>query len=95
MSHAPHPQKFIVTDEYLLNYLLKKYQLDKQKLIKSIERTYEKEMKLSVIKKFYKQNKYLINRPFKEQYQYFKQWNNTGIYISKEELEDFFECQYK
>ena len=82
-----------MTDEYLLDYLLRKYKLDKYKLIASIKKSKENEFKLHVLKDFYKHHKYLIKlcKPLKEQYKIFKQWNCSGMDISREELEDFYE----
>ncbi|XWV26987.1 hypothetical protein QJ857_gp0062 [Tupanvirus soda lake] len=88
---------FIVTDEYLLDYLLKKYKLDKHKLILSIKKSKENETKLCILRDFYKYNKNLIKicMPIKEQYKIFKKWNGSDINISKEELEDYYENYIK
>ena len=84
---------FIVTDEYLLDYLLKKYKLDKNKLICMIKKMKEHEFKNMVLKDFYDDidNDYIRDKPIKEQYQLFKQWNYNNIKISKEELENYYD----
>jgi hypothetical protein len=84
---------FIVTDEYLLDYLLRKYKLDKHKLISSIKKTKENEIKMHIMKDFYKYCKHYnqINKPCKELYKIFKQWNRSGIDIFKEEFENYYE----
>lgn len=91
------PNEFIVTDEYLLDYLLKKYKLDKYKLITSIKKLKEQENKICIMKDFYKYNKNLMisYKPFKEHYKFFKQWNGTCIDVSKMELEDYYEKYVK
>ena len=80
-----------ITDDYLLNYLLRKYKIDKQKLIVMLRKSRESDYKSFVMKKFYKENKNARNMQFREQYKIFKQWNNSGVYISKEELENYYE----
>lgn len=95
--HCNNPKcnRFKISDEYLLDYLLKKYKLDKYKLISSILKTREHEFKQNIIKNFYKQNKNIKHKSFKEQYKFFKKWNNSGIDFNKEELEDYYEENIK
>ena len=98
MNNYPHNnQKYndCIDDTYLLKYLLKKYNLDKQKLICSIQKTREKNFKRQVICNFYEDNAHLINRPFIEQYRMFKEWNHDGIHISKEDFENYYERYIK
>jgi len=94
-----HFNPSVVTDEFLLNYLLKKYKLDKIKLINSIIKHREIDAKLCIMRDFYDQNKKILFKPtckpFKEQYKIFKEWNCSGIYICKEELEDYYENHVK
>ena len=80
-----------ISDEYLLNYLLKKYKLDKQKLIVSIQKNKDNEIKCSIMDKFYRTHHQIRNRPFREQYRIFKNWNQSEYYICQEELEDYYE----
>lgn len=84
-----------ITDEYLLNYLLKKYKIDKQKLIMMLRRSRESEYKYFIMKKFYKVNNTVYKLQFHEQYKIFKQWNNSGVYISKEDLENYYDSHIR
>ena len=84
-----------VTDAYLLDYLLKKYKIDKQKLIAMIKKNRESEYKYSIMIKFYKDNKNLRKMPLHKQYKIFKNWNNSGVYITKEELDDYYQDHIK
>ncbi|AUV58224.1 hypothetical protein [Bandra megavirus] len=88
-------RKFIVTDEYLLEYLLKKYRLEKSKLIHMIENQKKHEYIISIIEFFYKENKEIKNKPIKDQYKYFKQWNESGLKISIEDLDNYYENKIK
>lgn len=88
-------RKFIVTDEYLLEYLLKKYRLEKNKLIHMIENQKKHEYIMSVIEFFYKENKEIKKKPIKDQYKYFKQWNESGLKISIEDLDNYYENKIK
>jgi hypothetical protein len=81
---------YIVTDEYLLDYLLHVYKLDKEKLIYSIKKNREKEIKLEIIENFYNENRRIINLPFIEQWKFFKNFPYSGPYISKDDLEDYY-----
>lgn len=83
--------EIIITDKYLLGYLLKKYKLDKNKIIATLKIIKEKEIKLDVIKEFYNRNKILSKRPFREHYNLFKQWNDSGFIICEEELESYYD----
>jgi len=91
----PICEKFIITDEYLLDYLLKKYKLDKNKLVLLIKKNKETEFKNLTIKDFYKQHKKIKHKPIKEQYTVLKRWNSSGLPVSKEELEDYHEKYIK
>jgi hypothetical protein len=82
---------YMITDEYLLNYLLHKYRLDKEKLILSIKRNREKEFKLMIIRNFYEKNKEIINYPFPEHWKLFVKFVYCGPNIEKEELEDYYQ----
>ena len=84
-----------ISDTFLLNYLLKKYKLDKQKLILSIQKHREKDFRLRVICNFYEDNEDVVNKPFREQYRMFKEWNQGGIYICKEEFENYYDKYIK
>jgi hypothetical protein len=87
------PRDNSISDEYLLEYLLMKYKLDKDKLVQSILKSHEHDNKLHVMWEFYKDNKFLIkqSKPLKDHYKVFKQWNCNRIDISREELEDYFD----
>jgi sulfur relay (sulfurtransferase) DsrF/TusC family protein len=93
--NEPMYKPFLVTDEYLLNYLLKKYKLDKHKLVQMIKKTKENEFKMLVLKDFYEDCENIQLKPVKEQYQLFKRWNHSGIWITKEELENYYEKYIK
>ena len=84
-----------INDTYLLNFLLGKYKLDKQKLIISIQKSLENDFKFRVITGFYNDNENIIDKPVREQFKLFKQWNKGGIYLSKEEFEDYYEKNIK
>lgn len=86
-----------ITDEYLLDYLLQKYRLDKRKLIASIIKSREMEFKMDVMKNFYDHNRYLINshKPISHHYKIFKQFNLDRYDISIEELDDYYEKYIK
>lgn len=85
--------EYMISDEYLLNYLLRKYKLDKYKLIASIKKSKDYENKIYIMKTFYKNNKFLINtyKPFIEHWKIFKKWNCGRLDINKEELQDYYE----
>ncbi|QGR53758.1 hypothetical protein [Moumouvirus maliensis] len=87
--------KFIVTDEYLLDYLLKKYRLDKNKLVYTIQEQKKREYKSIIIEFFYKENMGIKYKNIKEQYKIFKKWNESGLEISFEDLDNFFEEKIK
>ena len=90
-----HPRDFVITDEYLLDYLLKKYGIDQHKLVLTIRKNKELEFKKFTLKCFYRENNHIKCKPIKEQYKVFKNWNCSDIYISKEELEDYYEQYIK
>lgn len=90
-----HPDEFIITDEMLLDYLLKKYQLDKNKLVYSLKKIKENEFKNYILKNFYKKNSFAKCKPIKEQYRILKKWYRGDIDICKEELDDFYEKNIK
>lgn len=94
LQQSPH---IIITDEYLLNFLLKKYNLNKTKLIAMIKNTKEKELKTQIMKDFYNNNdnNNLLLKPFIEQYKLFKIWNKSGFIICKEDFEAFVESNIK
>jgi hypothetical protein len=84
----------MITDEYLLNYLLKKYKLDKTKLIASIMKAKHDEMKMEIMRNFYMQHHYLIKviKPMKEHYRIFREWcADDTIDITKADLESYYE----
>lgn len=93
----PCPPNFdnCISDEYLLDYLLRKYGLDKQKLIYSVQKSRERKFKNQIICNFYEDNDDIINKPFKEQYRLFKQWNDGGAYISREDFEYYYDKYIK
>lgn len=80
----------VITDEYLLEYLLKKYGLDKTKLINMLKNYKEKEIKADVIKKFYKRNKFVHYEPFCNHLDIFQKWNDSGFIICADELETYW-----
>lgn len=84
-----------ITDEYLLDYLLKRYKLDKQKLILMLTRSKENEYKFYILNKFYHDHKEIEYKPFRDQYRAFKEWNCNDIHITRDELEDFYETYKK
>ncbi len=92
-QYASETEAYMITDEYLLNYLLRKYKLDKYKLIASIKRAKDHENKMHHMKVFYKNNKFLIvtYRPFSEHWKKFKIWSNGNSNVSKEELQDYYD----
>ncbi|AGC01756.1 hypothetical protein H012_gp709 [Acanthamoeba polyphaga moumouvirus] len=91
----PRYTKFIVTDEYLLDYLLKKYRLEKNKLIHTIQEQKKREYKSMIIEFFYKENVNVKYKNIKEQYKILKKWNESGLEISFEDLDNFFEEKIK
>lgn len=78
-----------ITDEFLLNYLLRRYNLDKYKLINMIKKNRKNETKHLIIQDFYNLHRDLINKSLDEQYHIFKKWNDSEFYISKTDLEDY------
>ncbi len=80
-----------ITNDFLLDYLLRKYKLSKDKLISSIKKHRKNEFRILILKNFYELHLYLINKPLKEQYKVFKKWNTSGVGVSKEYFENYFE----
>lgn len=79
--------EIVISDEYLLTYMLKKYKVDKQKLISMLKNLKEKEIKTDVIKEFYKRNPEVLKKQLSEQFKIFKIWNDSGFPIFKDQLE--------
>lgn len=84
-----------VSDTELLEYLLQKYHLNKEAVIHSIIKQKEHRFKMNLLKDFYHQFHKIVYRPIKEQYHVFKEWNYHGPYISREELQDYYEKYIK
>lgn len=82
---------FEYSDKMLLDYLLDKYNIDKNKLIQSMHKMDEMRDKYNIISDFYESHEYLIDKSISEQYHYFKRWNTSNIYISKNELLNYYE----
>lgn len=78
-----------ITNDDLLDFLLRKYKIDKNKLIYSLTRLKEQEQKLCIIQNFYRHHKCLVPRPIKEQYKVFKKWYCGCIPIKKKDLENY------
>lgn len=89
-----HYMNFQVTDQYLLEYLLNKYRIDKQKLIQSIRKEKENYLKSLILCDFYDDCENIHNKTIKEQYQLFKKWNKSGVDISKEEIDNYYEKNF-
>ena len=91
--HPPNimPEGATISDAELLDYLLKKYHLNKDAVIHSIIKQKEYRFKLNLMHDFYHQFKKIGFKPIKEQYRIFKEWNCNGPYISREELQDYYE----
>lgn len=89
--NEPCYREFMVTDGYLLDYLLRFYRLDKEKLIISIKKSKEKEFKMGIIDNFYCQNRHLWNRPFPEHLRAFSKFSYCGPIIDPEDLESYYE----
>lgn len=83
-----------ISDSEILEYLLWKYRLDKCKVIYSMKKSKEKEIKLITIKKFFQSNQNLYFKSVKEQYKLFEKWNyecNNGcVCITFCEFEDYY-----
>lgn len=89
-----------ISDSQLLSFLLRKYSLDKTKLIASLRRTREKRIRNSILEDFYKyRDQYdhpsYRERPIDEHYTVFKKWNRSDVKITKSELEDYFLDHHK
>ena len=69
-----------ITDTEILNYLLYKYRLDKHKLIISMKKNRDNEFKVTVMNRFYKENKFIKCKPIKEQYRFFSFGDAMFIY---------------
>ena len=75
-----------ITDEYLLNYLLKKFNINKNNLIHTIKKHNESEEKKFLVKDFLEKNKYLENLDGNELYKLFCLWNKNNIHITENEF---------
>ncbi len=89
--HSRTVNQDVIDDAYVLNYLLKKFKLDKSKLIHKIRRERRKESKLELIDQFYKTHTDIGYRKLKKQYQIFSIWNPSDLEVSLAEFEDFYE----
>ena len=84
-----YPEK--IDDAYLLEYLLKKLNLDKNRLIHSIKKNQEQEFKNFIIRDFYNDNPDMVGKPMREQYSVFKVWYCGMTPIDNYDLEKFNE----
>lgn len=91
----PEDFTYSISDGELLNYLLQKYHLNKEVLINSIIKQRENQSKINLLKDFYNQFKKIGNKSIKEQYHIFKEWNNSNLYVKREELENYYEKYIK
>lgn len=82
--------KFGINDSYILDYLLKKYKLDKRKLVLMLQKKRDNEYKLSIIDEFYNCHENITYRPICEQYKLFKNWNDSEIDITMDEFENYY-----
>lgn len=80
-----------ITNDDLLDFVLRKYKIDKNKLIHSLIRIREQEHKMCVFHNFYKYNECLISKSLKEQYKVFKKWYCGCIPIEKEDFEKYYD----
>lgn len=88
-------ENYYITDGELLDFLLKKYNLNKQMLVNSILKQKEHKFKFNLLKNFFDKNKKRTNRPIRDLYRFFKEWNYDGPHIGKEEFEDHYEKYIK
>ena len=84
--------RIYINDEYLLNYLLSKYKIDKSKLINSIIKSYNNENKKKLVDDFYCKYPDLLTsiKTVKQQYKIFKKWNTTNIFVDINDFDDFY-----
>lgn len=84
---------FVVTDTDILNLVIKKYNLDKDKLIAHIKRNKEQDCKQLVMDNFYKQHPHSERLSLHEQHQKIEDWNGSCYYISLGDLETYLKLR--
>lgn len=85
----------VITDTDILDYILWKYRLDKNKIICMMMKTKENELKRAAFQRFYQEYPCVINKEVCEQYKIFKKWyyENHDLYLkfTDDEFEVFYE----
>lgn len=94
INHEHNPLTDI-SDMEILNFLLKRQNLDKRKIISTIQRMKLIRIKEMIMNQFYEQNPNVRLRKFADQYIIFSNWNKTNFVITEDELESFFAKYWK
>ncbi|AKI80467.1 hypothetical protein QJ850_gp232 [Acanthamoeba polyphaga mimivirus] len=93
--NKPTYHRFEVTDEYLADYLLRKFGLDKEKVVRSIQKNKKDEFKAMILDYFYKENPKIKHQSINNQYKLFRKWNKSGLKIKIDDLEIYYENKVK
>lgn len=81
-----------ISDTQLLEYLMKIYKLDRSRLIAIFLRSQKNDIRNEILDNFYQDNFEFVKKrtSIDKQYFFFEKWNNSGIFITKEELDNYY-----
>ena len=91
----PPREPIVITDECILEYLLIKYRLDKNRLISLLVRKAENEIRCSILNAFFCEFGRTSCKDVCEQYEIFKRWNYDSVCVSRSEFEDYYDTYIK
>ncbi len=88
-QHYQKPSEKTITNDDILAFILKKYNIDKRRIVGTIFKIRVNKIKEHIINKFYLDNPRILKRKLRDQYIIFTNWNKSNVIITETEFEYF------